>query len=202
MRRLALTPSAGAAVAAMARLPRSSRARKENAMRRLRVIVVESRDGLVREQLPGRRGTRRKGGAMRRLSFIGVCLTPVLLLLGAAGSPAAASTSVPVTIQDTVIIGPFTGTWSASGGISDSGTLTQPVDFRVGVGAGGFGQVHLSLMNEIISPCTGRYHSMAVASPAVNSGRSSRRRGRQRFGVCSIRHGKPTKTARTSYKAD
>ena len=80
---------------------------------------------------------------MRRLSFIGVCLTPVLLVLGAAGTPAAASTSVPVTIQATVMIGPFTGTWSASGGISDSGTLVQPVDFRVGVGAGGFGQVHL-----------------------------------------------------------
>jgi hypothetical protein len=80
---------------------------------------------------------------MRRISFIGVCLTPVLLLLGIAGTPAAASTSVPVTIQDTVIIGPFTGTWSASGGINDSGTLTQPVDFRVGVGAAGFDQVHL-----------------------------------------------------------
>jgi hypothetical protein len=72
-----------------------------------------------------------KGGAMRRLAFIGVCLTPVLLLLGTAGTPVAASTSVPVTIQDTVIIGPFTGTWSASGGINDSGTLTEPTNFRV-----------------------------------------------------------------------
>ena len=79
---------------------------------------------------------------MRRLSFIGVCLTSVLLLLGTGGTPAVASTSVPVTIQDTVIIGPFTGTWSASGGINDSGTLTEPTNFRVGVGAGGFGQVH------------------------------------------------------------
>jgi hypothetical protein len=61
----------------------------------------------------------------------------------AAAGPAAASTSVPVTIQDTVIIGPFTGTWSASGGINDSGTLTEPTNFRVGVGAGGGGQVHL-----------------------------------------------------------
>ncbi|HEX5302274.1 MAG TPA: hypothetical protein VFW50_35295 [Streptosporangiaceae bacterium] len=69
---------------------------------------------------------------MRRLSFIGICLPPVLLLLGIAATPAAASTSAPVTIQDTVVIGPFTGTWSASGGISDSGTLVQPVDFRVG----------------------------------------------------------------------
>src|SRR5215469_2386619 len=60
----------------------------------------------------------------------------------ATAGPASASTSVPVTIQATVIIGPFTGTWSASGGINDSGTLVQPTDFRVGVGAGGFGQVH------------------------------------------------------------
>jgi hypothetical protein len=52
----------------------------------------------------------------------------------AAAGPAPASTSVPVTIQATVIIGPFTGTWSASGGINDSGTLVQPVDFRVGQG--------------------------------------------------------------------
>jgi hypothetical protein len=52
----------------------------------------------------------------------------------AAAGPVSASTSVPVTIQATVIIGPFTGTWSASGGISDSGTLVQPVDFRVGQG--------------------------------------------------------------------
>jgi len=52
----------------------------------------------------------------------------------AAAGPASASTSVPVTIQCTVIIGPFTGTWTASGGISDSGTLVQPVDFRVGQG--------------------------------------------------------------------
>jgi hypothetical protein len=52
----------------------------------------------------------------------------------ATAGPASASTSVPVTIQCTVIIGPFTGTWTASGGINDSGTLVQPVDFRVGQG--------------------------------------------------------------------
>src|SRR5215469_13168128 len=122
----------------MIRLPRSSRARKENAMKRLRVIVVKSREGFVREQLPGRRGTGRKGGAMHRLSFIGVCLTPVLLLLGTAGAPAAASTSVPVTIQSTIMIGLHTGTWSASGGISDSGTLVDVSDHLVGNG-----QIHV-----------------------------------------------------------
>jgi len=68
---------------------------------------------------------------MRRLSFIGVCLTPLLLLLGTTGTPAAASVPVPVTFHDTLTIGPFTGTWSASGGISDSGTLTEPTNFRV-----------------------------------------------------------------------
>jgi hypothetical protein len=85
-----------------------------------------------------RRGTRRKGGVMRRLSFIGVCLTPVLLLLGAVGTAAAASTSVPVTIQSTVMIGPHTGTWSVSGGISDSGTLVDVSDHLVGNG-----QIHV-----------------------------------------------------------
>ena len=78
---------------------------------------------------------------MRRLSFIGVCLTPVLLLLGTAATPAMASTSVPVTINSTVIIEPsppFPGTWSASGGISDSGTLVEPsVNFV------GNGQLHI-----------------------------------------------------------
>src|SRR5262249_26127624 len=65
---------------------------------------------------------------------IGVCLTPVLLLLGSAGAPAAASTSVPVTIQSTVMIGAHTGTWSASGGITDAGTLVDVSDHLVGNG--------------------------------------------------------------------
>jgi hypothetical protein len=79
-----------------------------------------------------------KGRAIRRLSFIGACLTSVLLSLGTAATPAVASASVPVTIHSTVIIGPFTGTWSASGGISDSGTLVEPsVNFV------GNGQLHI-----------------------------------------------------------
>jgi hypothetical protein len=106
MRRPALTPIAGAAVAVIVRLPHSSLQRKEK--------------------------------AMRPLSFIGVCLTPVLLLLGPAGTPAAANTSVPVTIQSTVMIGPHTGTWSASGGISDSGPLVDVSDHLVGNG-----QIHV-----------------------------------------------------------
>lgn len=75
---------------------------------------------------------------MRRLSLVGLFLTPVLLLLGSAVTPAMAGTSVPVTIHSTVIVGPFTGTWSASGGISDSGTLVEPsVNFV------GNGQLHI-----------------------------------------------------------
>jgi hypothetical protein len=49
-----------------------------------------------------------------------------------------ASTSVPVTIQSTVVLGPFTGTWSASGGINDSGTLAETTVF-----VAGNGEVHI-----------------------------------------------------------
>ena len=93
---------------------------------------------LVGERLPGRCRAA-KGAVMRRLSILGLCLTPVLLLFSSAAAPAMASTSVPVTIHSTVIIGPFTGTWSASGGISDSGTLVEPsVKF-----AGNPGVIHI-----------------------------------------------------------
>ena len=51
-----------------------------------------------------------------------------------AAAPAMASTSVPVTIHSAVIVGPFTGTWSASGGINDSGTLVEPTVNFVGNG--------------------------------------------------------------------
>ena len=87
---------------------------------------------------PGTVRDKEKGGAMRRLSFIGACLASVLLSLGTAGTPAMASTSVPVTIHSTVIVGPFTGTWSASGGISDSGTLAE-----TSVNFVGNGQLHI-----------------------------------------------------------
>jgi len=75
------------------------------------------------------------GAITRWLAFVGACLTSaVLLLLGSAAAPVMASTSVPVTIHSTVIVGPFTGTWSASGGISDSGTLVEPTVNFVGNG--------------------------------------------------------------------
>lgn len=75
---------------------------------------------------------------MRRLSFIGLCLASVLLFVGTAGTSALASTSAPVTIQSTIIVGPFTGTWSASGGINDSGTSVEPT-----VNFVGNGQLHI-----------------------------------------------------------
>jgi hypothetical protein len=71
---------------------------------------------------------------MRRLSLPGACLTSALVLLGAAAAPAMASASVPVTIHSAVIVGPFAGTWSASGGISDAGTLVEPTVNFVGNG--------------------------------------------------------------------
>jgi hypothetical protein len=87
---------------------------------------------------PGTARDQKKGRATRRLSFIGACLASVLLSLGTAGTPALASTSVPVTIHSTVIVGPFTGTWSASGGINDSGTLAETT-----VNFVGNGQLHI-----------------------------------------------------------
>lgn len=81
---------------------------------------------------------RRPPPAIRRLSFAVVWLASVLLLVSGAGTSAMASTSVPVTIQSVITVGPFTGTWSASGGISDSGTLAgNPVNFV------GNGQLHV-----------------------------------------------------------
>jgi hypothetical protein len=71
---------------------------------------------------------------MRRLSLAGVCLTSALVLTGTAAAPVMASTSVPVTIHSAVTVGPFTGTWSASGAISDSGTLAEPTVNFVGNG--------------------------------------------------------------------
>jgi hypothetical protein len=103
--------------------------------------------------------TAGKEGVMRRLLFTGVCVTLVLLSLRSAATPAMASTSVPVTIRSTVIIGPFTGTWSASGGISDSGTLVEP-------SVRGTGQAELHIVRDVtgsLGTFTLRIESKAVA---------------------------------------
>jgi hypothetical protein len=50
----------------------------------------------------------------------------VVLLVGPLAA-AHATTPEPVTIQSTVQLGTFTGTWSATGAINDSGTLVEPV---------------------------------------------------------------------------
>jgi len=73
---------------------------------------------------------------MLRKLVLGMCAA--LLMVGMAAAPASASTSTPVTIQSSVVLGPFTGTWSASGGISDSGTLLEP-----SVNPVGNGEVHI-----------------------------------------------------------
>jgi len=58
----------------------------------------------------------------------------LLTVGGAVTGPASASTSTPTTIQSSVNLGTFTGTWTASGGISDSGTLAEPSVHVVGNG--------------------------------------------------------------------
>jgi hypothetical protein len=83
---------------------------------------------------PGQPATPPKGEAIRRLPFAGLCLASAPLLLASTATPALAGTPAPVTIHSTVIVGPFTGTWSASGGISDSGTLAEPTVNFVGNG--------------------------------------------------------------------
>ena len=51
---------------------------------------------------------------------------------------ADASPLTPVTISSAVVIGPFTGTWSASGAFTDAGSLVEPsVNFV------GNGQLHI-----------------------------------------------------------
>jgi hypothetical protein len=71
-------------------------------------------------------------GKLLQLSAIALALL--------TGSPTAATATTPsnVTITSAITVGPFTGTWSAAGGISDSGTLAEPsVNFV------GNGQLHI-----------------------------------------------------------
>ena len=57
-----------------------------------------------------------------------------MCLVGVASPPASASTSMPVTMHSSVALDTFTGTWSATGAISDSGTLIEPTVNFVGNG--------------------------------------------------------------------
>jgi hypothetical protein len=74
---------------------------------------------------------------MKRMALIGllVLLSAATLVLAPA-SPA--TTGQGVTINSQIVVGPFTGTWTASGAIADSGTLVEPyVNFV------GNGQLHI-----------------------------------------------------------
>ena len=55
----------------------------------------------------------------------------------ALATPTSASTSQAVTINSQIDLNtePATGTWTATGGIADSGTLSEPVLNPVGVGS-------------------------------------------------------------------
>ena len=103
----------------------------------------------------------------RRLAAAGLALAGLFSALimatatAQASQPAhpAATTSVPVTIHSTVIIGPFTGTWSASGGINDSGTLVEPSVLPTG-------QAELHIVRDVtgsLGTFTLRIESKAVA---------------------------------------
>jgi hypothetical protein len=50
----------------------------------------------------------------------------LIVAIGLAAPSTSASASTPVTIQSRVDLATFTGTWTASGGINDSGTLVEP----------------------------------------------------------------------------
>lgn len=56
------------------------------------------------------------------------------LLLSAFTSTAAATLPQPVTFNSQIVVGPFTGTWSATGVVTDSGTLIEPYVNFVGNG--------------------------------------------------------------------
>lgn len=62
----------------------------------------------------------------RRYRLLCLPALVALLLFSLTGGTAAATQAVPVTIHSEVVLGPFTGTWSATGGINDAGTLVEP----------------------------------------------------------------------------
>lgn len=72
---------------------------------------------------------------MRRFAVAGfTTLLVAALLAGALASTAVATTPQPVTFSSQIVVGPFTGTWSSTGALTDSGTLIEPVVNFVGNG--------------------------------------------------------------------
>jgi len=78
--------------------------------------------------------TVNRGGALLATALVLVAS----LLAGAFAASAAATPPQPVRFSSSIVVGPFTGTWSASGAVNDAGTLTEPfVNFV------GSGQLHI-----------------------------------------------------------
>jgi hypothetical protein len=74
---------------------------------------------------------------MKRLTLLAlVILLSAATLALAPASPATSGQAV--TINSQIQIGPFTGTWAATGAITDSGTLIEPY-----VNPVGNGQLHI-----------------------------------------------------------
>jgi hypothetical protein len=63
---------------------------------------------------------------MKRFALLAalVLLSAATLALAPASS---ATTGQAVTINSQIVLGPFTGTWTATGAIADSGTLIEPI---------------------------------------------------------------------------
>jgi hypothetical protein len=96
-------------------------------------------------------------GTLRMSVSVGAAL---LLLIGLA-QPAGAALGTPVVISSSVLLGPFTGTWSAVGGITDRGTLVEPrVNFV------GRGELHINrLVTGTAGTFTLRIDSTATFEP-------------------------------------
>jgi hypothetical protein len=98
------------------------------------------------------------GMALRRYIRGPLGVGAALLLLIVAAGPAAATPGTPVRITSSVVVGPFTGTWSAVGGIADSGTLVEPrVNFV------GNGELHI---NRLVTATAGTF-TLRIDSKAI-----------------------------------
>lgn len=74
----------------------------------------------------------RDGGSWKRRAALSA--GAALGLLVGFAQPSVATAGTPVVISSSVLIGPFTGTWTAVGAISDGGRLVEPAVNFVGNG--------------------------------------------------------------------